>query len=178
MARRVSNILQKTLTCLLFGAVMSFTTAFAQDTNQVTQEHINDRIAKIFKADLLLWTGTTPEGYQYNNGKVYASQEEYDEVKKFGDRAIASLAEYFAKNDDRAQLLAIRFLVNIGGARVLKILTPIAEKSPSPYIRFQALANLQQYPWPEVADLVRRIAANDENPDVKAEARKLLQQHE
>jgi len=162
----------------LLAALLVSTALVAQDTDQPSQEIINKRIEEIFKIALDRGTGTTVEGYSYNLGKVFPSVAEYAEIKKYGDRAIAHLAAFLGKNDDRAQLLAVLFLTEIGGSHVRKILSPVAEKSSSAFIRYKALRALEQYPWPDIAEVVRRMSMNDDSPGVKSRARELVEKND
>jgi len=163
---------------LFLAGLLCFTEAAAQNPAPPSQETINQRIAEIFRVALARGTGTTPEGYRFTMGKVYYTLEEADEVRKYGERAIAPLSEYFSKDDMRAQQLAVHFLATIGGPRVLKILGNVAEKAPSFATRYIALLCLQQYAWQDIAGVVRRIAAKDENSDVKSKAQEMVQKHD
>jgi len=178
LTNTASRIAKGQIAWVFLIAFLSFTVAVAQDTDQPSQETINKRIEEIFKVDLQIGVSTSPEGYRLTTGKVYYSPEEGDEIKKYGDKAIAPLAAYFDKSDFRAQQLAIRFLEVIGGPRVIKILSNVAEKSSSEGIRYRALLTLAQYPWPDIADVVRRIATSDGSDFMKSEARKIVEKND
>jgi len=175
---RVAGGMAKRWTWLFLAGLLCFTEAAAQNPTQPSQETINQRIVEIFKVALARGTGTTPEGYRFTMGKVYYTLEEADEVRKYGERAIAPLSEYLSKDDMRAQQLAIRFLAAIGGPRVVKILGNVAEKAQSSATRYIALLCLQQYAWQDIEDVVRRISENDENANVKSQAHEMVKKHD
>jgi len=176
--RTAHGIGKRRIAWLLLIALLYSTVGVTQDTRLPSQETINQRIAEIFKAALARGIGTTPEGYRFTMGKVYYSLEEAAEIKKYGDRAITPLSNYISKDGFRAQQLAIHFLAIIGGPRVLKIFTSVAEKGQSPATRYIALLSLQQYPWQDIEDVVRRISENDENANVKSQAQEMVKKHD
>lgn len=104
--------------------------------------------------------------------------EEMDQIKAFGDRAIAPLSRYFDTSNYRAQHLAVRILAYIGGKGVIAPLSKAAEHSPSEVVRLSAVECLGQQLWEDAAPVVKRVASNDSNPLVREHAQRVIAAHE
>lgn len=179
MATRMFHFIGlKCIALLLLPIVVCSGSALAQGTAQPSQEIINQRIAAIFQKALAQDVGTTPEGYRVTSGRIGCTLEETEEIQRYGERAITPLSEFLSADDHRVQALAIRLLEMIGGPHVFNILTNVMEHGQSSASRYSALLCLQGHPWPEIADVVRRLAANDPDRDVKSRAQQILQEHE
>jgi hypothetical protein len=163
---------------LFVAALLHITLISAQSTQQPTQEYINSRVDQIMAHDLQQGVFTTSSGVRATLMRADMSMEELNEIKQFGDRAIAPVAEYLHSPDYRAQHLAVNVLGYLGGKNVVKPLSAAAEQSGSSAVRLAAVANLAQHPWPEVSDVIQRVAANDQDPSVKKEAQSAIAKHQ
>lgn len=163
---------------LFAAALLLVTLISAQSREQPTQEYINNRVAQIMAHDLQQGVFTTSSGVRATLMRADMSIEELNEIKQFADRAIAPLAEYLHSPDYRAQHLAVNVLGYLGGKNVVKPLSAAAEQSGSSAVRLAAVGNLAQHPWPEIADVIQRVAANDQDPSVKKEAQSIIAKHQ
>jgi hypothetical protein len=148
-----------------------------QQAPEPTQEDINKRVADIMEHALQQGIGTTPEGYRYTRMRASTSMEEYKEIKKFGERAIAPLSNYLDSEDYRAQHLAVNLLGSIGGKAVIKPLAHAAEKCSYIVARSAALANLAHQNWDDVAEIIKWVSVNDPEPFVRKDATDLIAKH-
>jgi hypothetical protein len=107
---------------------------------------------------------------------LLADNDEIDEVKHYGDRAIPVLSEYLS--EDRAEkYLAMRLLGEIGTSGIIEPLARVATKDASPSYRQTGLRWLTQAPWESAAPIIRQAANDDPDPMVRETARELLQAH-
>jgi HEAT repeat protein len=154
---------------LLCGMVVK-----AQGTTQPSQEEINRRVHQIFDNDLKESVFTTNQGIRATRMRADASMEELNQIKKFGDKAVAPLTEYLSSPDYRAQHLAVNLLGAIGSKSVIKPLTYAAERSGSSAVRLAAVANLGQQSWNDVAAILKRVSTSDSDPFVRKKADEII----
>ena len=139
---------------------------------------IRERIATIIRETLKQGEGTTVEGYRFYTW-IPASNEDVEEIKSYGDKAVWILEEYLFSDVGREGDLVLRILGRMGGSRILepRILEPlkrVVEQSTSPWRRQEALRALTQAPWELAFPIIRNAAETDRDPEVRAEARDLL----
>jgi hypothetical protein len=134
---------------------------------------IRERIATIIRETLKRGEGTTVEGYRFYTA-IPASNEDVEEIKSYGDKAVWILEEYLFSDVGREGDLVLRILGRMGGSRILEPLKRVVEQSTSPWRRQEALRALTQAPWKLASPIMRNAAETDRNPGVRAEARDLL----
>jgi len=106
---------------------------------------IRERIATIIRETLKQGDGTTVEGYRFYTW-VPASNQDVEEIKSYGDKAVWILEEYLFSDVGREGDLVIRILGRMGGSRILEPLKRVVEQSTSPWRRQEALRALTQAP--------------------------------
>src|SRR5262245_30571897 len=134
---------------------------------------IREGIATIIRATLKQGEGTTVEGYRFYTW-IPASNEDVEEIKSYGDKAVWILEEYLFSDVGREGDLVLRILGRMGGSRILEPLKRVVEQSTSPWRRQEALRALTQAPWELASPIMRNAAETDRDPEVRAEARDLL----
>jgi len=104
------------------------------------------------------------------------SSEGIDKVKSFGDDAAVFLGNYVKESKNPVeQQVAMRLLGSMSSDRSLDELGELAEKAQSSFIRSLALGWIASTRRDKDALLLQRISASDPDPQVRAEATRLLQ---
>jgi hypothetical protein len=133
---------------------------------------IRERIATIIRE-------TIKQGEGYIDGikfwtRVPPSNEDVEEIKSYGDKAVPILEEYLFSDVGREGDLALRLLGLLGGSRIVEPLKRIAEQSTSAARRETALRWLTRAPWELASPIIRNGAETDRDPEVRGVARDLL----
>jgi HEAT repeat protein len=105
---------------------------------------------------------------------VLPSNDELQEVKVYGDRAVTVLATYVDSSEGLEQHLAIRFLLEFHNDPALAALRAFAERSKISGIREEAVAALTGFPTEKVKGIVEHISKSDPDPEVRSYARRIL----
>lgn len=100
-----------------------------------------------------------------------------DEIRRYGDDAIPTLAEYLHSGSGFEKYLAMRFLGLIGGGGVVEPLGEVALSDASSSFRFVALLWLAVSPWDLASPIISQIAINDSSPEVREKAKEILLNH-
>ncbi len=98
-----------------------------------------------------------------------------DEVKAYGDKAVAILAEYLRQTSGFEKYHAMRLLGAIGGKSVVAPLRQVALHDSSAGYREYALAFLTQAPWELAAPILQEAASRDADLRVRQRAKELLE---
>ena len=150
------------------------TTTISQTLPQASDAGaIRERIATILHETLKQGEGTMVEGYRFFTW-IPPSNEDVEEIKSYGDKAVSILEEYLFSDVGREGDLVLRILGGMGGSRVLEPLKRVVEQSTSAWRREEALRSLTQAPWELAFPIIRNAAETDRDPEVRAEARDLL----
>jgi hypothetical protein len=142
-------------------------------TEASDKEAIRERISAIIRETVKQGEGTTVDGVKFTT-RVPPSDENVEEIKRFGDKAVPVLDEYFWSKDGFEGVLALRFLGLLGGGRIVEPLKRVVEKSDSPTLRELALLWLTQAPWDLAAPVIRNVAETDPDAKLRGVARDLL----
>ena len=149
-------------------------TTLSQTLPQARDEGaIRERIATIIRETLKRGEGMTVERYAYYTW-VPPSNEDVEELKSYGDKAVPILEEYLFSDVGREGNLVLRILAGMGGSRIVEPLKRVIEQSTSAWRRQEALRALTQAPWELAVPIMRNAAETDRNPEVRKEARDLL----
>ena len=158
--------------CVAIGQTKS--TTLSQTLPQTSDEGaIRERIATIIRETLKQGEGTTVAGYRFFTW-IPLSNEDVEEIKSYGDKAVPVLEEYLFSDVGREGDLVLRILGRMGGSRILEPLKRVVEQSTSPWRREEALRALTQAPWELAFPIMRNAAETDRDPEMRAEARDLL----
>jgi hypothetical protein len=142
-------------------------------TEASDKEAMRERISAIIRETIKQGEGTTVDGVKFTT-RVPPSDENVEEIKRFGDKAVPVLEEYFWSKDGFDGVLALRFLGLLGGSRIVEPLKRVVEKSDSPTLRELALLWLTQAPWDLAAPVIRNVAETDPDAKLRGVARDLL----
>src|SRR5690348_13903270 len=80
------------------------------------------------KAALPLHLSTSSSSINATSAQVFIAQEDIQQVKQYGERAVPILSSYLLGPDARKERVALRLLGVIGGPKVANPLTLILEK--------------------------------------------------
>ncbi len=105
---------------------------------------------------------------------VLPSKDALLEVKRYGSRAVKTLASYVNSTDPMEQHLSIRFLLQFRDDIALTAIQGFAQKSAHAGIRQEAIAALVGFPSTKVRPIVQRISEADTDSHVRAYAHKVL----
>lgn len=105
------------------------------------------------------------------------SNEELDEVRGYGEAAIASLTDCLKSEDARERELAMRFLGQIGGSQIVEPLRMVLLSDTSPGIRQSALHWLTLAPWDLASPIIERSATSDVDHKVRDTAKEIIVGH-
>lgn len=144
-----------------------------QNSNAVGSDEANTRrkITKIIQ-------DTIRQGEGVVNGvnvwtKTPPSSEAIQEARRLGDHAIPVLASYIGSKSERERALAVEFLGNLGGMRIVEPLRTFIQRDKSPMVRMSALRWITQAPW-DLAGPIMKTAEADPSTQVRQIARTLL----
>jgi len=127
---------------------------------------VRERINSIINETLKHGEFTTPEGYHAIT-RVRPSNEDIEEVKRFGDDAVPALEEHFSSTNAMEYELAMRLLGALGDKRIIEPLRKTIQFDPSPRKREYALRWITQAPWDLASEIIRLSAENDSDPHVR-----------
>jgi hypothetical protein len=124
-------------------------------------------------------TETLKEGEGVVNGvkvwrRVPPAQKNIEEIRRYGDEAVAVLTNYLSAESDPERALVVEFLGLLGGSRVLVPLKNVVEKDRSPTLRILALRWLSQVPSNLALPIIRKAARTDVDENVRKAARRIL----
>ena len=170
-ARRLGWLL---LVSVAFTVGQTNSTTLSQTFLLASDERaIRERISTIIRGTLKQGEGTTVEGYRFFTW-VPPSNEDVEEIKSYGDKAISILEEYLFSDVGREGDLVLRILGRMGGSRIVEPLKRVVEQSTSAWRREEALGSLTQAPWELAFPIIRNAAETDRDPEVRGVARDLL----
>jgi hypothetical protein len=155
-------------------AVMS---GAAQQSAEPDQHMIDMRVQQIVEYAIEQGSTVTPDGVKVRAMRVDVTLQEEREIKNYGERAIQPLTKFLDSPEYAGQLLAVRLLNVIGGKLTITPLSYAAEKCSAASARFSAILGLSHQPWDQVAELFKRVAANDTDPQVKRAAQLEIEKH-
>ena len=170
---RSAPLLRMIASCVV--CICSSTPRALADDSQYSAEVIRQRISAIIDTAVKRAHITTPDGIQVTM-RPLMRDEDYEEVKRFGDRAVPVLSEYLTSEDILEQEDAVRLLAHLKGDSALDALEKFAESAGSPFIRATALRNLApQLPLDKIEPMLIKISKSDPDPRVRKLALDLLE---
>lgn len=102
------------------------------------------------------------------------SNEDIEEIKRYGDDAVPILSEYLTAGGEREKSLAMRFLGVLGGSRIVEPLRKVILHETSPLLRELALRWLTTAPWEMVSPIIKEAMESDADPQVREAAKNIL----
>lgn len=106
--------------------------------------------------------------------RVPPSTKNVEEVRRYGDAAVAVLTKYLSTRNERERALAIEFLGLLGGRRIISPLQRVIREDDSPTMRILALRWITQAPFNLVSPIINEAAAGDPDRQVREEAKNIL----
>ena len=103
------------------------------------------------------------------------SRAAVEEIRHYGDSAVAVLFEYLHSKSPRERSFAVEFLGLLGGRRIVVPLQGVILHDPSPAIRELALRWLTQAPSNLAQPIIRRSARTDPDEKVRKAAKDILE---
>ena len=103
------------------------------------------------------------------------SRAAVEEIKRYGDSAVAVLAAYLRSKNPRERRIAVEFLGLLGGRRIVAPLQRVIQHDPSPTMRELALRWLTQAPRDLAQPIIRRAARMDPDERVRKAAKNILE---
>jgi HEAT repeat protein len=162
---------------IAFAFLFSLTTSnlYAQNNTPPTLDEsmVGKRIGEIMKAVVTRGEITLNEQVVITIRSL-PSEEELDEVKRYGDAAVPVLAEYLTSEDGRFYHIALRFLGELGGGRIVGPLQRIILFDPSAGRREYALRWIGQAPWELAGPIIHQAAEADPDAGVRETAKDML----
>lgn len=170
--KRISLHVLRLVTFLLFSAVVA---SSGQESRPISEALLRERISTLIR-DII-----SRGNHEANGIKIWIrslpSNEELDEVRGYGEAAIARLTDYLRSEDARERELAMRFLGQIGGSQIVEPLRMVLLSDTSPGIRQSALRWLTLAPWELASPIIERSAAADVDQKVRDAAKEILASH-
>lgn len=146
----------------------------ARELKSPSESVIRKRVAELMGYILKRAEVVTSDGKAMVQIVALPSNEDIEEVRRYGDAAVPILAEYLTSGDGRQKVLAMRFLGNLGGSRIVEPLRTVVQHDASPGIRDLALRWLSGAPWDLAAPIIREAAETDPDPGVREAAKEIL----
>lgn len=147
-----------------------------QPQGEVEKKRIKQRISTIFRETLQSGEITTASGQKVIM-RVPPSAEYLREVKSYGDAAVPPLVEHLKSEDAREYELAMRFLGELGGERIIPPLRDIILYDPVERKREYAVRWITQAPWDKAAPILRFASKNDPDERVRQLAEEMLRDY-
>lgn len=148
----------------------------AQEKSFAGDMEVRQRVADIINGAIKRSEFVLEDGTKISQ-RALPSDEEAQEVKQFGDKAVPILAEYLNSQNSAQKTLAMRLLGYIGSESIVKPLENVATKDPSPDVRILALTWLTQAPWEKAYPVIRKASEADRSKQVRRRASELLIQY-
>lgn len=158
------------LTCLL---IVSTSKAREQSSITCDKAKVRERVARIMR-DTLKQGETKVNGVVTSWTRIPPSSEAVEEVRCYGDDAVSVLAEYLKSKDSPKKELALRFLGELGGSRIVEPLRMVILYEPSPLLRELALRWLTTAPWDIASPIIKEAMESDADPQVREAAKNIL----
>lgn len=137
---------------------------------------VRERVSTIISETIKRGEFTTANGVT-GITRIPPSSEEVEEIKRYGDRAVLPLEEYFRSDNAFEYEIAMRLMGALGGKRIIKPLQNVALYDPSARKREYALRWITQGPWDQAAIVIRHAAEHDADAKVREVAKELLSGH-
>jgi HEAT repeat protein len=145
----------------------------AREVKSPPEGFIRKRIAALMAHILKKGEAVTSDGIKVAT-RALPSNEDIEEIKRYGDTAVPILSEYLTAEESREKNLAMRFLGVLGGSRIVEPLRKIALYDSSPAMRDLALRWLTTAPWDIVAPIIKQAMEFDSDPQVREAAKNIL----
>ena len=166
-----SSVVAAGLLCLI-----AFANCWAQTDTPPTTAKVRERVNAIILQTMKRGEFTTAEGVK-GITRVPPSNEDVEEIKRYGDRAIEPLEEHFASENGFEYELAMRFMGVLGGERIIGPFKKVILHDPSASKREYALRWITQGPWDQAARVISHAAEHDPDESVRKVAKELLSGH-
>jgi HEAT repeat protein len=167
----------RSLLCLLATVAAVTSHGHSQLNQRAPEVAVQKRIAALMNATLGVREKITPEDTKLWL-RVPPPAEAIEEVKAYGDRAVAILAEYLRSGNYHDRELAMEFLSRVGGASVVEPLLTVIRYDPEPRLREAGLEYLSKASWDAAAPTLREAWKADPDPRVRQKAKYILESHE
>jgi|GEM_PF-2048268 len=152
--------------------------AVSKDSQQIagSQATAKDAVSKSIERII---RETLKEGEGVVNGvrvwrRVPPAKKNVEEIRRYGDEAVAVLTNHLSAESDRERALAVEFLGLLGGRRIISPLQRVIQDDNSPTIRILALRWITQAPFNLVSPIIREAAIRDLDEQVRKEAQDIL----
>ncbi len=149
----------------------------AQSAPRMAQQTVDRRVNEIVNHALQQGKSVTADGVQVRSMRVDVSLDEEKEIINYRVLAVPPLRKLLDAEEYPAQILSVSLLDQIGGKPALPPLLYAAEKCASSAARLNAVLGLGRQPWDEVSDVIRRVATNDKDGQVREAAQKEVAKH-
>jgi hypothetical protein len=150
----------------------------SQGPQDLPSERVKTIISRCLARDYSIASGHTSDGRPVNGVTamtwVPPTTEDNQEMASIGPDAIKPLS--LLLDEDRGgfvQLLAVRFLVGIGGASVYDALVRATKRDKWQVVRFTAMEGLAVSPNPEGLSIIQSLQA-DEDTYIAGKAREIV----
>lgn len=106
--------------------------------------------------------------------RVPPSTEAVDEIKSYGDQAVAPLEEHLYSANAFDYEIAMRLMGALGGTRIIEPLKKVILHDGSARRREYALRAIVQAPWDQASKVLAVAAESDADENVRKTAKELL----
>ncbi len=106
--------------------------------------------------------------------RVPPSTEDVDEIKSYGDQAVAPLEEHLYSASAFEYEMAMRLMGALGGKRIIEPLKKVILHDESARRREYALRAIVQGPWDQASQVMALAADTDPDENVRKTAKELL----
>jgi hypothetical protein len=137
---------------------------------------VRERVNTIIRETLQRGEFTTAEGVK-GITRVPPSAADMEEIKRYGDRAVLPLQDYFYSGNAFEYELAMRLMGALGGKRIIEPFKKVILYDQSARKREYALRGIIQGPWDQASKVISQAAENDPDENVRKVAEELLSGH-
>ncbi len=171
--KAISSLAPPLSLAVLFVAPVAF--LFSQSTPKSDPGTVRSRISSIIQSTIKRSQFVTAEGTKATVMPLLPSNEEYSEVKKYGDISITALADYATSGSEWEQQVAMRLLGVFKNEHAFEAFQDYAKKSKFSFTRGLALRSLTGFPSEKVRPVLEQSAASDPAPEIRKLALDLLE---
>jgi hypothetical protein len=142
-----------------------------------TTAKVRERVNTIIRETLQRGEFTTAEGVK-GITRTLPSPEDVEEIKRYGDRAVLPLQEHFSSGNAFEYEMAMRFMGELGGKRIIEPFKKVILYDQSARKREYALRWITQGDWDQASKVISQAAEKDPDANVRKVAQELLSGHE
>jgi HEAT repeats len=180
IARAATVVFASLIGAVAYSGVCQSVRGTEQNGQDMPTQHVKVIVARCLARDYSAVNMQAPDGHKVKGvtriSWVPPETEDYREMESIGPDAVKPLSGLldYSDKDGLVQLLAVKFLVGIGGVSVVQPLVRATKKDQWQVVRFAAMEELAASPNAETMAVIKALQT-DADPAIAKEAREILE---